>query len=189
MMNSQAVQCLVGMQSELYAKGIEFNMLFAHGLGTPIARQKLFEAAVKCDADYILSLDSDHTYKVEDVLNLIRDLEDNDLDMLSAKYYVRNSFVDRKIAMLRWKDDDLEQIPAQDESGIKECDVVGFGFLVLKPDMVKDLLDRFGKIFKFHNENVWGEDLYFCIKAKEAGYKVCYDADVIVGHISTIVNK
>lgn len=188
-MDIPAVISLTAMMSDIYSRGDHFTIAFAHGYLTDQARQNLFKYAVQQEADYVLSLDSDHVYKAEHLYKLIKDLEDNNLDMLSAKYYVRDTVFTRPrpLAMCnRQEDKYIKIIPAEDEKGIQECDVVGFGFLVFKMGMVKGLMMKHSPLFKMSN---YGEDAYFCEIAKREGYKVAYDADVIVGHLSLVNNK
>jgi len=187
-MDVQCVQSLVAFNNTLFMQGHQVCMLFANNCMIQTGRQQLIESACKVKgADYVLCLDSDHIYDVNKFYKLHIDMENNKLGMLSAKYYKRNYFRQpRQIAACKRFDGELQPIsPAKDEAGIQECDVVGFGFLLMKFDFIKDLLDKEKVLFKMDGQ---GEDIYFCNLVKKYGHKVCYDADVVIGHMSTIVN-
>lgn len=191
-MDTKCVQSLVKLQSDLMNDGHTPVFIFANNCYITYARNSLLNAAASVqEADYVLCLDSDHIYEVDNVYKLIKDLVDNNLDMISAKYYVRNYFsIPRKIAALRLdKDGKLDQIDGDGnlaEKGIQDVDAVGFGFLLMKHSLVKTLIEKKIKLFQITD---MAEDVYFCNVIKQLGYRVCYDADVVVGHVSTIINK
>ena len=191
-MDTKCVQSLVQFQASLLNDGHHVTFIFANNCYITYARNSLLKAAASVpDADYVLCLDSDHIYDYKQLYKLIADLEDNNLELLSAKYYVRNGFIrPRKIAALRLnKEKVLEQLDGDGEKqefGVQEVDAIGFGFLLLKHRFVKELIEKKIKLFQITE---MAEDIYFCDVVKQLGYKVCYDADVVVGHMSTIVNQ
>ena len=58
-----------------------------------------------------------------------------------------------------------------------EVDAVGFGALLMK----MDVLD--GMEFPWFKFDDCGEDIYFCVRAKEHGFKVWLDPTYVLGHI------
>lgn len=187
-MEIPAVQSLVAMQADVYNNGDNINVAFVHGFNTSLARTNLFEyAASVVDVDYVLNIDSDHIYKAKSLYTLISKIEDNDLDMLSAGYYLRGG---REFAHGRHVDGKFKKFKEGEVKGIVECDVVGFGFLLMKSQFVKEMVKKFPKdLFKMDVDGNASEDVYFCKKAQENGSKVCFDADTIVGHLTTVVNQ
>jgi len=187
-MDVPAVTSLLTLQAYVYQKGDNINIIVAHNYLVDRARQNLIEAALKMDnVDYILNIDSDHVYKPELLYQLIERMEKAELQMLSAKYHVRNNIKPpRAIAMCNWTGEKYVKIvPEPGEKGIQECDVVGNGFLVIKRDFAKRLYDKYKTLFKM---SLYGEDAYFCELVRKEGEKVCYDADTVVGHLSLVVN-
>lgn len=187
-MDVNCVQSLVAFNNVLAMQGNHVCMLFANNCMIQTGRQLLIESACKIvGADYVLCLDSDHIYDTNKFYKLVSDMEMAKLGMLSAKYYKRNYFKKpRQIAACKRFHGELQHIaPKENETGIKECDVVGFGFLLMKFDFIKNLLNKEKVLFKMDGQ---GEDIYFCDLVKKHGHKVCYDADVVIGHMSTIVN-
>ena len=72
---------------------------------------------------------------------------------------------------------DFRKVAPKD--GLLACDAVGFGTVLIQTEV-------FGKILKpwFWYGDGYGEDIFFCDKAKEAGYQPYMDLNTEVGHIS-----
>ena len=185
-MEIPAVKSLVAMQADIYNRGDNVNIAFVHGFNTVIARNNLFKYAAQCDGvDYVINLDSDHIYKAEDIYTLIDRLESNKLDMLSAGYFLKDG---KSFVHGRHIDGKFVKYNKGEVSGIVDCDVLGFGFLLMKWQFVKDMVDRYPQdLFKMDVGDNATEDVYFCRKAKEFGARICFDADTIVGHLATMV--
>ena len=61
--------------------------------------------------------------------------------------------------------------------GLAEVDAVGFGALLMRLDVLE------GMEYPFFSFDRCGEDIYFCVKAKEKGFKVWLDGSYRLGHI------
>lgn len=189
-MDIPAVQSLVALQADIYQRGDNVNTIFINGFNAAKARTKLMEYAAKVvDVDYIVNLDTDNVYTVDDLYTIIRKLEENNLEMLSAGYLVKDS--SGYFAHGRFHDDgSFEKVHSTGASGIIDCDVLGFGFLVMKHSFVKKMVDTYGDdLFLFDIKDNSTEDVYFCRQAKKIGTRVCFDADTVVGHLMTVVHK
>ena len=197
-MDALAVQSLVAFQCDVYAHGDEIQILFANNYTASKGRDVMFRHAAENfkDADYMISLDSDHVYSAKAMYDLIEKMEANKLDLLSAKYYCRNDLgldgTKRKVAMIRYTGDDGKfelHEPPDDETGLIPVDVVGLGFCVMKMDFVREIVGTYGDLFTTNENGNYADDVIFCAYVQKAGRKIYYDADTIVGHISTVINK
>lgn len=186
-MEIPAVQSLTAFQADVYSKGDRMHIAYVNGFNSVQARTMLVDYAVKNEVDWIIWLDSDHIYKAKDFYALVNKCEEKKLPMLSATYYLRGK--GKETAHTRF---DIEKGHfKQDEltGDVQECDIIGFGFLVMRWTFLKEMYDKFGKdLFKMDYENNTTEDVYFCRKVKELNYPVCFDSGVIVGHLTTVVN-
>ena len=136
-MDVLAVRSLVAFQADLYSEGHTLHIVFTNGYTASAGRQFMFEYAAKEVADYVLSLDSDHVYSASVFHRLIKKMEDNDLSLLSAKYYARSDMRpnNRTVAMGRYKDPDrtnfelhippLNEKGGDSETGLIDMDLVG----------------------------------------------------------------
>lgn len=186
-MEVPAVQSLTGLQADIYSRGDSLNIAYANGFNAVQARTHLANYAAGNKCDWVLWLDSDHIYKASDVYRLIRRCEDRELPMLSATYYIRGK--GKQTAHTRF-DPEKGHFKSDELTGdIMETDVIGFGFLVMRWDFLKEMCDKYPKdLFKMDISDNTTEDVYFCRKVAETGRKIYFDSDVIVGHLTTVIN-
>jgi len=185
-----AVQSLVSLQADIYRDGHNINCIFINGFNAAKARTKLMEySAKKYDVDYVVNIDSDQLYTSEDLYTLIRKMEENNLDMLSAGYLIK----DHTMLFAHGKfneDGSFSKISSIGASGIIDCDVLGFGFLVMKNSFVQKMWETYGEdLFLFDNKDNSTEDVYFCRQAKKFGTRICFDADTRVGHLMMVDHR
>lgn len=155
------------------------------------ARQDLAKRAINKEFDRILWLDSDMTFKPDLLERLSADM-DQGREFVSGLYFTRKNPVTpcvydvveprkRKSGEIYPAVKSFEEIP-EDIFEIKGC---GFGAVM----MTTALYRRCGDLPFFPREG-FGEDLSFCRRAREAGYKLYCDPTVKAGHIGlTIVNE
>jgi len=189
-MEIAAVQSLIGMQADIYNKGDGFKIAFTNGHNPVLSRVSLFRHAAKEEGvDYVLCMDSDHVYKAKHLYALVDKMNEHNLDMLSAGYLVRGPF--KTFAHGKFEEDGtFSKLEKDDCSGITDCDVLGFGFYLFRHEFVKKIVEKHGKdLFHMDYADNSTEDVYFCRKMKADGHRICFDADNIVGHLSTWVNR
>ena len=200
-MDVLAVRSLVAFQADVYSRGDNLLITFTGGYTASHGRNVMFRYAAEQEADYVISLDSDHIYSAQAMYNLIDKMEKNNLQLLSAKYYARSDMRanNRTVAMGRYEKDDREgfklHVPPLDEdgrdseTGLIEMDVVGLGFCVMKHSFVKEMTSKYKHLFHVDRKGNFADDVVFSGFVQDQGYKLFYDADNIIGHISVIVNK
>lgn len=103
-----------------------------------------------------------------------------DLDMISAVYYQKAPphypcvFVRTEDKENKYSHYPMVEIPPM----IVEVDAVGFGALLMR----REVLERTAKPW-FALDNRKGEDMVFCVRAKEAGFRVWVAGDYQIGHL------
>lgn len=155
-----------------------------------MSRETLAVQAVKMEADYILWLDSDMVFEGDLLPKMMKTLKDNDLDFLTACYFRRNApytpvlykGLDFDGEACKWEE--LKSLPLPD-SGLFEVEGCGFGCVLMKTDIVLDVKGRFGKLFTPIGGT--GEDLSFCWRARQCGYKLMCDPSIPIGHYGHMV--
>jgi GT2 family glycosyltransferase len=187
-MDASCVQSLVGFQSELHEQGHQVKFIFTNGFNAAKARKALAKGVAEDyqDCDYVLWLDTDHFYRKDAFFLLVNRMEENNLSMLSATYKLHGS---EESAHGITDETGFHHFHYKDyTSELIECDVVGFGFLVMKPKLIKELWDEFGdKLFVLDAKENCTEDVTFCRYAKQNGYKVMFDPTVRVGHVELAI--
>jgi GT2 family glycosyltransferase len=187
-MEIDAVRSLTTFQADVYNKGDELSIVYVNGFNAVQARTMLADYASKDKADWVIWLDSDHIYKASDLYKLIDRCKEKNFPMLSATYYLRGA---GKVTCHSRFDASKGHFQQNELTGdVIDCDVLGFGFLVMKQSFLKEMVDKFGKdLFKMDHTDNTTEDVYFCRKVKEAGFPICFDSSVVVGHLMTIINQ
>ena len=125
----------------------------------------------------LLFIDSDMVFTLEDVKKIEEHLKDKDvvtgLYPMGVKGYPP--------AIFNRKDGIFDLALPQDK--IFEVDACGAGFLGISKRVV--LESPFTRFVNEATGNMLGEDMAFCVKVKEAGYKIFCDPTVRLGHIKT----
>lgn len=73
-------------------------------------------------------------------------------------------------------------------NSIIKADAVGFGFILIKRKAVDKILEKTERSFNI--KDGVGEDVSFCVNAKEAGFEIFVDTGLVCGHIgNTIIDE
>ena len=150
--------------------------------------------AIEQGMDAVMWFDSDMMFQPDTLRRLTNDMEELDCDMVTGLYFKRNG------TSLPVIYDELD-MPGTDADGkpvkhiheyidypknelfpVKGC---GFGCVLTKTSLLKDVWDRFGPAF---SPFPWaGEDIAFCYRVNQLGRKIYCDSAVQCGHIGTYV--
>ena len=154
------------------------------------SRNDLATMAIQIDADLVLWLDSDMVFDPDILERMTRTLKENDLDILTGLYFRRvHPFTPVLFDKIEINGDicewsEFKEIP----KGLFEVGACGFGCVLMKTDVFYDVQGKFGNMFAPIANN--GEDIAFCWRARQCGYKIMCDPSVICGHVRTsVVNE
>lgn len=151
------------------------------------SRNDLAKQALKLECDFILWLDSDMVFPPETLTYLLKEMEETGADFISGLYFRRCApyspvaFETLEIdgEKANWSDYKGEL------TGLHEVAGVGFGCVLMKTEMLLEMAaeygDFFGPIAKV------GEDLAFCWRARQLGYKIMLDCNLKLGHVGHTV--
>ena len=176
---SQFAQSLAMLQ-----KVDECAIAFQIGSLIYTSRNELAKKSVEMGADYVFWLDSDMTFKSDVLIQMFKTLKENDLDILTGLYFRRVHpyspvLFDRleidENSGCHWTD--FNDIP----DGLFEVGGCGFGCVLMKTEVFLSVMAKFGQMFSPIG-NV-GEDLSFCWRRRQCGYKVVCDPSIALGHI------
>lgn len=172
-------------------EGVEISLRFNLGSLVYTSRNYLALMAMQDEADLIMWFDSDMVFNPDTLLRLLKDIDDG-ADFVTGVYYRRTSpFTPTLFSKLDINEegvaiwDQIEEVP---DKGIFEVAGCGFGCVLMKTDIARDVFKKFGRLFSPIGEV--GEDLSFCWRARECGYKLLCDPDIPLGHVAhTMVTK
>jgi hypothetical protein len=197
--------CLMNNIQPILSNGYSSNVFFVRNMclnGDVLKgiEQKPFQG--KINYDYIMWIDSDQVFSVQHFVSLLNANQ----DIVSGYYMMKNC---RQYAVVPNMDNDyfLKYGSYQflDDTMVKECieknnshllevDYCGMGFMLVK----KGVFEKFEypwfqpETSEFTLGNVKikdynSEDVYFCKKCRELGYKIIIDLNVRVGHEKKLI--
>ena len=124
---------------------------------------------------HLLWLDDDHVFEADLACVLAR----HNLDMVSALYYARIGKILPVVYVKDESGDGYKHFPIVEAPNcLFECDAVGFGAMLMR----RDVLDRVPEPW-FTIDYKAGEDIAFCVRAKQQGIKIHCDGQYKLGHV------
>jgi hypothetical protein len=155
----------------------------SHGTLIASQRMELARQALEEKADYLLWLDSDMRFPKETIGHLIL----RDKPIVAANYATRRMPV--KPVAMRDEGGKINRVYTDTESeGLESVDYVGMGVMMTKREVFEKVeAPWFAIPYSTIGNHYIGEDVFFCKKAKEAGFEVLLDHDLShhVKHIGT----
>ena len=151
------------------------------------SRNNLAKQALAAKADYVLWLDSDMVFPGDIMPRMHKHMAEGK-DIVTGLYFRRRPpFTPVLFKELGLKDGvgTHEKYDDYPKDTVFEIAGAGFGCLMLKTEVLEDVMlnyqDWFGPMGGF------GEDLSFCLRAKELGYKIWCDSTIKCGHVGQLI--
>lgn len=175
------------MQSLAMLRKGENECAIAVEMGSLIynSRNNLAAKAIKDEYDYVFWLDSDMVFRQDTLLRMIDVLEKNGLDFLTGLYFRRvmpfSPVLFKTLDMLpdfmgcEWSE--YEELPDE----LFEVAGCGFGLVLLKTDVLFEVQAKYDTMF--NPLTGLGEDIAFCWRARQLGYKIMCDPTIEAGHV------
>lgn len=192
-----AVPCLNMVHTEFMSSlmGMErvsnTRLAITYSTLTYDARNNIANAAMEDGWDRILWLDSDMTFEPDIMRRFAEDMDRKNADFVSGLYFkrcrptapviFRELIWDPKPEEVRIKAENYWNYP---RNSFFEIDGSGFGGVMMNVKMLKDVSEHFG--LPFSPLMGFGEDMSFCWRAKQLGYKMWCDSRIKMGHLSTL---
>lgn len=153
-----------------------------------LTRKMLNQWASECGV--FVSLDCDHTFTPEQVMQLVAAVDPLERPIVSGLYYACDNMGEqvRPVILDRKENGQLEsrwEFPANE---LVECDVVGMGFCAIAVPLLLEMRKHAGDKWFDFDETVHGdfmpEDNAFCDRAQNfLGAKVYVHTGIEVGHL------
>lgn len=152
------------------------------------SRNQIIQKAMEAGVDRIMWFDSDMTFQ-PDTMQRFHNMLDQGFEIVSGLYFKRRPPYTPVI---------FEECYIKEEGGLKypthkfyenypkdtifEVAAFGFGGVMMTMDAVRRITEKFGN-FPFMPVAGFGEDMSFCLRAKEAGVKLWCDSTIKLGHV------
>jgi hypothetical protein len=175
MVNAEFAQHLAMAAANMVAHGIKINCAFNIGSVITIARRNLTDIFLKSDFDYAWWVDSDMKFPIDAPIKLLK----RQVALVGANYR-RRRFPNPGFTGMMGEAGKFTELVTDDNSpSMQKVDVLPHGCVMVhrsvyekipQPHYLQDYIPEI-------NLEV-GEDIYFCNKAKEAGFDVWCDHDL-----------
>ena len=201
--SSKTYMAMVTLIQNMNTYGFIPAIHFLDQTNVVIARNHLQKAYIdskdKFQSDIVLWMDSDHPISFQQFMTLLKHFDENnsDLDVLSARYITRDLYQPRVCAYVNTGDFDTPIFNAIsiDSTGIQLVDAVGFGMLLMKPEVIDTVYNEH-KLHSFIHRpyglcadgKLVSEDLDWCMKATDLGIRIAVDNEVDIDHEGGIIN-
>lgn len=145
------------------------------------ARNQLVYDFMLSTEEWALLLDSDIVFTQEDIIRLYNPCTSHNVQIMSGVYGQPL----KDISLVTHPDG--TPWPDWPEGAIIESGPTGVGFMLVHKNVFRDIHQHQGGDFPWFNEAVedhrWiSEDIFFCRRAREAGYRIYTNTSVVVGH-------
>lgn len=153
------------------------------------SRNDLAGYAMKEGFDYVFWLDSDMVFKADVLEKMMQRMQDNDIKMLTGIYFRRHPpyspVIFEKMDVGEsggWKFSDFAEYPKDELFEVAAC---GFGCVLMATEVLLDVQLKQGRLF--HPFHGGGEDISFCWRVRQSGYKIMCDPTIPLGHVGNVV--
>lgn len=155
---------------------------------TQMAREKMLRVARDAEIDYVIQYDSDMLLGPNFAQDMIETmLKHPEINVLGALAFMRTPphypviyQVTEGYDGVRKQDYYFNQnVKRYPKDSLLECDAVGFGGVCIDMNFVRTKM----KEPYFMSTTQTGEDIWFCVQAKEAGARVFVNTAIKLGHI------
>ena len=161
------------------------KMMFTQSTILSHGRDTLANLAIDGNFTHLLFIDSDMTFPTNALTKLLA----RDKDIVTGLCFARKlEHTPCIYKAVNYKDPDpnvprtvMETDINRDFFEIKAC---GMAFCLIKVPVLKDIKERCGGTM-YGYLGTYGEDISFCIRAQELGYKLYCDTTFPIGHIGT----
>ena len=155
------------------------------------SRDQIAKKALLDEADLIMWFDSDMVFNSDTLIRMLK-LIDEGNDMVTGIYYRRTPpFSPVAFKTMDLNEDgtafdwtEFDEIPSEPF----EVGACGFGCVLMKTEIFVSVFAKFGQMFTPIAN--CGEDIAFCWRARQCGYKILADPSIGLGHVGyTIITK
>lgn len=167
-------------------KNIDLNVYTSQGTLIFDQRNSLVRTAVEEKCDYILFIDADMRFPKTTLERLLA----HNKDIIGVNATTRMMPPKPTARNIQINDDgsvDWLEVFSNKEKGISKVDAIGCGVMLIKTSCLKNIPQPHFYFEQLLKGKLLGEDIYFCIKAKDAGIDTWVDHDLSmeIGHVGS----
>ena len=193
-----AIPCMDKVDTEFVKSLMSFNVPPRTAYGFTVAsltydaRNTLAKNILETECDRVMWVDSDMTFDSDTILRLSADIDEG-RDFVSGLYFTRKNPIKPVIfnrvgyheSSNGLKESHADFYMDYPRDAIFEIEAAGFGCVMISTKLLKAVTDEYGA--PFNPIPGFGEDISFCKRCRELGYKLYCDSRIKAGHIGSIV--
>ena len=147
-----------------------------------IVRRDLVVQALRDNCTHLIMMDTDQNYSRDSIMKLLSHGKDVVGTVVHRRYPPFDPIVNRG------KLGNYYHVPDDDcfSGKLIEVDSVGFGCIMLKTKVFFDIPYPWFSVYRLPDGRIVGEDIDFCSKLRDLGYKIYVDTSIKIGHISHV---
>lgn len=146
-------------------------------------------------ADWLLMVDADMAFHPKQIDRLLEHANPSSTPIIGGLCFVvgRTGILEPTIKVTDPVDGGLKVVWDYPEDALVGCDATGCAFLMVHRSVFEALLQTYGDhAYPFfadtmHGAIPWGEDVTFCIRARQHGYPVKVHTGISVGHVKPYI--
>jgi hypothetical protein len=175
MVNAEFAQHLAMSCANMVANGIKINCAFNIGSVITIARRNLTEIFLQSDFDYAWWIDSDMKFPIDAPLRLLK----RGVPLVGCNYR-RRRFPNPGFTGMMGQPGNFRELVTDDNSpAIEDVDVLPHGCVMVHRSVYEKIPQpHYLQEFVEELNLEIGEDIYFCRKARDAGFNVWCDHEL-----------
>lgn len=173
LLHAAHAHCLSAMMKLNTSNGLDTHIVMDASTVLLTQRQRLAVEAQNIGAEYMLWLDSDISFPATTALRLLAHQED-----VVAANYVRRQLPAKGVAYPKIGDWE-NPLPFKSTNKLMPVEGIGMGCMLMKTSIL-DEMDKpwFDFTYTPESNDFLGEDMYFCRKMAEVGYKIKVDTNL-----------
>ncbi len=156
------------------------------GMNIAEIRNQLVERALDNGCTHLLMMDSDQVYAPDTIIKLLA----HDKTVVSAIVHRRYPGFDpilyRGIPGRYIHISDEEILDSKEEKNLIEIDATGCGCVLYNTEVFLKIDPPWFEFGRDEQGSIIGEDIGFCYKLKQNGYRIFCDPTIDIGHLSTL---
>jgi hypothetical protein len=139
-------------------------------------RNNMVETALQDGCTHILFIDADMRFPNDSLIRLLR----HNKGIVGVNATTRSEPVKPTAKKLEVREDSVVWHPvwSKEATGIEIVDGIGCGVMLIDAEVIKGIEKPYFYFEQLPNHKILGEDIYFCIKASDAGYQTYVDHDL-----------
>lgn len=192
---SKFVHALIQFFGNMHKFGIKAvvnatDATYVHEGRNILLRNSVGQLKQRPDINYVLWIDSDQYWEVQDVVELLEAMQENNIKVMSGLYLTKSKPF-TPVALFKAKKGKYKgnyyMMKEYPENKIIEVDAVGFGFLMIHREVMLKLWNKFGmKTFDYKwtsKGQLLGEDVLACERIRKLGYRIFLHTGVKIWHL------